>query len=61
MRERGGGTAGWIGEWGEGGRMWQGWIGWVVGMRERKGDRARWIESDKGERRVQGWMDGGVG
>ena len=31
MRERGRGTAGWIGEWGEGGRRWLGWIDSGVG------------------------------
>ena len=62
MRERGGGTAGWIWEWGEGVRRWQGWIDWGVGMRERKGGRAGWIgEWSEGEKKGQSWMDGEVG
>ena len=56
------GRAHWMGEWGAkekgGGRA--GWMGNLV--RERGRGRAAWMEEwGEGERRRQGWMDGGVG
>ena len=73
MIERGGGRAGWIGEWGEGERRRQGWMygevgwgreeglvmdGWGSCVSERRGGRAGWMEEwVEGERMGQGWMD----
>ena len=35
---------------------------WVIWMRKRDWGRAGWIEEwGEGEKRVQGWMDGGEG
>ena len=60
MRDRGGGRAGWMGEWEDEKRREWGWMDGEVGIRKEKGVGRGGGRSGMRERR-RGWLDAGVG